>query len=175
MEKWSRLEDDKKLKWISRVVKQCINYIDDMEQYCRRNPTFTAPKELKIKSILTKSELTMWEESHGKPPRPPTNIFDLYLSEFSQTEEGKMLEPSERRAAAEVKFKELDWYQKESIQLKHKAAIMNYKMDIKVYYQSLPRFLRVATWNSVPKRYQYILEEVDKVPQIPHMYAHASK
>jgi len=161
-EKWSKLSDKKKSKWIGKVIKRCEEYLQEIECYQIIHPEYTPKKAFRFRAYLTKDEVALWENFRGKPERPPNSVFELFYHNMMQDPEFSELSYEESRKLADDKFKHLDNYNKDMYKINFRKAVINYRKDITNYFDELPEFLRPILLPTIPKKFHNSITDVDK-------------
>jgi hypothetical protein len=154
--KWHALDNSKKSKWIDKVIKNIEEYYSAVEEYKKTHEGFVEPKPLKIASVLTKAELSLWEAEQGRPEKPPASHIDMLIEEMEESGElAAGLSLDEKKTQAEAKFSKMSWPERERLKLNHRNRVVQYVSNIGEYFSSLPEFLRPLLITTVDKKYRH--------------------
>jgi len=78
---YKELEDEGKQIYIDKAMEEKEEYQREYEKFLEKNPTFKKTKK-KEKRILSKYEERLFDRKNGKPPRPPSNGYNLFCTEL---------------------------------------------------------------------------------------------
>lgn len=162
-EKWKSLSDRKRAKWIGYCVDQCVSYMESSREYQASHPGYDIPP-LKVKQLIATEDMAIWEMANGKPSNHRQTSYDMFLDEFLQSEEDAELTEDQRRASAQSKWEQMDWFQKEMFTMRFKVSQLEYKNSLQKFYAKVPPFMKEICLKKIPKKFWKTLEGVDKIP-----------
>ena len=165
MNKYDKLSDEKKAKWIGKSIKRCEEYVNEMEVFQKKHPGCN-PKPFRFRSIVSSKELGLWLSFNGQPEKPPMNILEMFHSNMIQDPDYSELSREESKKVAEEQFKQLDSYNKELYKLNFRRAVLEYRKSIEEYFETLPEFLKPFVLPTIPKKFHaFLVSVVDKVSE----------
>ncbi|XP_030748512.1 nucleolar transcription factor 1-like [Sitophilus oryzae] len=141
-EKWKQMPDGKKLVWINLAEEHLLKYNEELKSYMARYPEYI-PK-LPTKPFLSREELNLKDKLAGKPKKPPTTAYSLFMSTVMQSEEIANIPIKERMNYCSVKWKHMNDEEKDQYRTQLIDINVQYQEKFKAYLDSLPEDKRQA-------------------------------
>ncbi|XP_050314421.1 nucleolar transcription factor 1-A-like [Anthonomus grandis grandis] len=151
-EKWRQMPDSKKLDWILQAEKQLVQYEEELKEYMSRHPEYT-PKKMSSKPFLSRQEQNLKEKLAGKPKKPPTSAYSLFVSLTIQSNDAQDIPSRERWAYTSAKWKAMTEAEKDQYKILLTQVTEQYQKEFKTYLDSLPEEKRQEEiLKNLPKR-----------------------
>lgn len=129
---WNDLNENKRMKWIKKALKDVRRYNTDVDEYKTEHPDFVTPK---LKSVLTKQETDLKNKFDGRPENPPTSGYNLYSK--IMLNELKDIPSKEKMVIIAKRWKELSAEEKAYYTQKAKKIQSKYVEKFDAYLQQL--------------------------------------
>ncbi|XP_060515784.1 nucleolar transcription factor 1-B-like [Cylas formicarius] len=135
-EKWRHMSDKKKMYWINFAEDRFLEYQVAMKEYVAKHPEYVhnAP----VKHFLSKEELALKERVAGKPRKPPSSAYGLFVSEMLQTAQIKAIPVRERLNYVSSKWKDCSATEKEHYKELVSKLNDEYQTAFLAYIDTLP-------------------------------------
>ncbi|XP_066158008.1 nucleolar transcription factor 1-B-like [Euwallacea fornicatus] len=135
-EKWRQMSEEKKLTWIQLAEESYLKYEQDLKDFMSRHPEYT-PKTAH-KPFLTREEIQLKDKLAGKPKKPPSTAYGLFISMTLQSSEVVDIPHKERWNYTSIKWKAMTDEEREQYKQLLIQVQEQYQKDFETYLQSLP-------------------------------------
>lgn len=148
--RWKLLSDESKLVWIDKAVDSQINFVKDLKRYKSSHPDYSTS----MRHILSKEEKQLLDKRNGKPDKPPTTAYMLFVKKCNKKYVSEIgdLTPKERLKVCSQKWQELTSDERRKYQSKLEALNEKFKIDNAAYLESLPDYERELEIKNTPKK-----------------------
>lgn len=148
-EKWSRLPDKKKIKYIIMSFDEEQLYRNEMKEFRKNHPDREAPK--RQRSVLSKEEQRTLERAQGIPHRPPNSGWAYYSAMILKETKEDGQTPKDRLVTISEKWKDLPVHEKEYWNQEAKRALLKYYDQLERYIDGLPDDKKAEAIAKLPK------------------------
>nr|XP_018912997.1 PREDICTED: nucleolar transcription factor 1-A-like [Bemisia tabaci]XP_018912998.1 PREDICTED: nucleolar transcription factor 1-A-like [Bemisia tabaci] len=133
-EKWKKLSDKKKLKYIVAAYEAEVKYRKAVKDYnAEHENSIPLPKN----SVISKEEFTILDKSRGKPVKPPTSAYALFFSQKMSSPEMAGKSNSEKLQKIAGIWKDMGSVLQHRYKTEVKELQKNFEKDFEAFLERL--------------------------------------